>query len=125
MPASRASPTRPPISGGRSARRAAGQSFGELLKDRRSATSLEAGRKSDAQAQAMAAGKANVVDVVTAVAETEVAVEAMVAVRDRMIYGLRRNHAHADLTSHRGVCVVPAQAGIELRIPHARNERTR
>ena len=33
----------------------------------------------------MAAGKANVVDVVTAVAETEVAVEALVAVRDRVI----------------------------------------
>ena len=33
----------------------------------------------------MASGKANVVDVVTAVAETEVAVETMVAVRDRII----------------------------------------
>ena len=44
----------------------------------RSARSVEAGRKSDAQAQAMAAGKANIVDVVTAVAETEVAIEALV-----------------------------------------------
>jgi len=61
-----------------------GPSFGELLK---SATSniLEAGRKADTQTHAMASGKGNVVDVVTAVAETEVAVEAMVAVRDRMI----------------------------------------
>jgi flagellar hook-basal body complex protein FliE len=61
-----------------------GQSFGDLLK---SATSniLEAGRKADTQAHAMASGKGNVVDVVTAVAETEVAVEAMVAVRDRVI----------------------------------------
>ena len=33
----------------------------------------------------MASGKANVIDVVTAVAETEVAVETMVAVRDRVI----------------------------------------
>ena len=33
----------------------------------------------------MAAGKANIVDVVTAVAETEVAVEALVSVRDRVI----------------------------------------
>jgi flagellar hook-basal body complex protein FliE len=33
----------------------------------------------------MAAGKANVVDVVTAVAETEVAVGALVAVRDKVI----------------------------------------
>ena len=55
------------------------------------------GARSDAQTQPMAAGKANVVDVVTAVAETEVAVEALVAVRDRMISGLRRNHADADL----------------------------
>jgi flagellar hook-basal body complex protein FliE len=46
---------------------------------------VEAGRKADTQAHAMASGKANVIDVVTAVAETEVAVEAMVAVRDRVI----------------------------------------
>ena len=62
----------------------AGPSFGELL---RSATAnvLEAGRQADTQAHAMASGKGNVVDVVTAVAETEVAVETMVAVRDRII----------------------------------------
>ena len=60
----------------------AGPSFGALLKERRRHV-LEAGRKSDTQTQAMAAGKANVVDVVTAVAETEVAIETMVAVRDR------------------------------------------
>ena len=61
-----------------------GQSFGDLL---RTAVSnvVESGRQADTQAQAMAAGKANVVDVVTAVAETEVAVEAMVAVRDKVI----------------------------------------
>jgi flagellar hook-basal body complex protein FliE len=46
---------------------------------------VDAGRKSDAQMQAMATGKANVIDVVTAVAETEVAVGALVAVRDRVI----------------------------------------
>ena len=33
----------------------------------------------------MAAGKANIVDVVTAVAETEVAIDALVSVRDRVI----------------------------------------
>ena len=33
----------------------------------------------------MATGKADIVDVVTAISETEVAVEAMVAVRDRVI----------------------------------------
>lgn len=59
-------------------------SFGALLKDALGAV-VEAGRKSDAQAQAAAAGKANIVDVVTAVAETEVAIDALVAVRDRVI----------------------------------------
>ena len=33
----------------------------------------------------MATGKANIVDVVTAVAETEVAIETLVAVRDQVI----------------------------------------
>jgi flagellar hook-basal body complex protein FliE len=61
-----------------------GGGFGAMLKEAIGSVA-EAGRKSDAQAQSMAAGKANVVDVVTAVAETEVAVEAMVAVRDRVI----------------------------------------
>ena len=56
----------------------------ELL--RSAATNLmDAGRRTDAQTHAMASGKGNVVDVVTAVAETEVAVETMVAVRDRVI----------------------------------------
>jgi flagellar hook-basal body complex protein FliE len=61
-----------------------GPSFGSLLKDALGAV-VDAGRKSDAQQQAMANGKSNIVDVVTAVSETEVAVEAMVSVRDRMI----------------------------------------
>jgi flagellar hook-basal body complex protein FliE len=61
-----------------------GQSFGSLLKDALGSV-VEAGRKSDAQTHAMAAGKSNIVDVVTAVSETEVAVEALVSVRDRMI----------------------------------------
>jgi flagellar hook-basal body complex protein FliE len=43
------------------------------------------GRKSDAQTRAAASGKANIVDVVTAVSETEVAIDAVVAVRDRVI----------------------------------------
>ena len=46
---------------------------------------LEAGRKSDTQTVAMASGKANVMDVVTAVAETDVAVSTLVSVRDRVI----------------------------------------
>jgi flagellar hook-basal body complex protein FliE len=60
------------------------KSFSSMLKDAMGAV-VEAGQKSDGQAQAMATGKANVVDVVTAVAETEVAIDALVAVRDRVI----------------------------------------
>jgi flagellar hook-basal body complex protein FliE len=45
----------------------------------------EMGRKSDTQARAMVNGKGNMVDVVTAVAETEVAIDAVVAVRDKVI----------------------------------------
>ena len=63
---------------------AAGANFGALLKEAMNSV-VEAGRKSDAQTQAMVAGKANIVDVVTAVSETEVAVDALVAVRDRVI----------------------------------------
>lgn len=48
-------------------------------------TVVDQGRKSDAQTMALAEGKANVVDVVTAVAETEVALETLVSVRDRVI----------------------------------------
>jgi len=61
-----------------------GESFGSMLKHALGAV-VEAGRASDQQARAAAAGKANIVDVVTAVAETEVAVEALVSVRDKVI----------------------------------------
>jgi flagellar hook-basal body complex protein FliE len=63
---------------------AGGANFSSMLKDAIGVVAQTA-RKSDAQSQAMAAGKANVVDVVTAVAETEVAIEALVSVRDRVI----------------------------------------
>jgi flagellar hook-basal body complex protein FliE len=63
---------------------AGGQSFGALLKDAVGSV-LESGRKSDAQTVAMASGKANVMDVVTAVAETDVAVSTLVSVRDKVI----------------------------------------
>jgi flagellar hook-basal body complex protein FliE len=59
-------------------------SFASLLKDAIGSV-VEAGRKSDAQTQSMANGKSNMVDVVTAVAETQVAVDAVVAVRDKVI----------------------------------------
>jgi flagellar hook-basal body complex protein FliE len=61
-----------------------GPSFGALLNGVVGALE-QAARKSDAQSQAMAAGKADIVDVVTAVAETEVAIDAVVAVRDKVI----------------------------------------
>ncbi|HYW62903.1 MAG TPA: flagellar hook-basal body complex protein FliE [Bradyrhizobium sp.] len=61
-----------------------GPSFGALLKDAIGSV-LEAGKKSDTQTVAMASGKANVMDVVTAVAETDVAVSTLVSVRDRVI----------------------------------------
>ena len=62
----------------------AGPSFSAVLKDALSGV-MEAGRKSDAQTVAMANGKANVMDVVTAVAETDVAVSTLVSVRDKVI----------------------------------------
>jgi flagellar hook-basal body complex protein FliE len=63
-----------------------GQSFGAVLKDAL-ASVRQAGAKSDAQAQLMASGtnKANIVDVVTAVAETETAINTLVSVRDKVV----------------------------------------
>lgn len=59
-------------------------SFGSMLKNAIGALNQTA-RTTDTQTQAMAAGNANIVDVVTAVAETEVAIDALVSVRDRAI----------------------------------------
>ncbi len=59
-------------------------SFTDVLKEAIGAVN-EAGKKSDTQTRAMANGKSNMVDVVTAVAETEVAIDAVVAVRDKVI----------------------------------------
>jgi flagellar hook-basal body complex protein FliE len=59
-------------------------SFAAMLKNAIGAVT-DAGHKSDAQTTAMVNGKSNMVDVVTAVAETEVAVDAVVAVRDKVI----------------------------------------
>jgi len=59
-------------------------SFASVLKDAIAAVQ-ETGKKSDTQSRAMANGKSNMVDVVTAVAETEVAIDAVVAVRDKVI----------------------------------------
>ena len=77
-----ADPGANPLNAG--ARDSDGPSFGAMVKDAINSV-VETGRKSDGLAQGMAAGKANIVDVVTAVSETEVAVEAMVSVRDKVI----------------------------------------
>jgi flagellar hook-basal body complex protein FliE len=69
---------------GAGADKANGPTFSAALKDALGSV-MEAGHKSDAQSQAMVAGKANIIDVVTAVSESEVAVDALVAVRDRVI----------------------------------------
>ena len=61
-----------------------GPSFGDLVKNAIGDV-MEGGRKSDAQTVAMASGKANVMDVVTAVAETDVKVSTLVSVRDKVI----------------------------------------
>lgn len=61
-----------------------GPSFSSVLKDALGSVA-DAGRKSDAQSVALASGKANVMDVVTAVAETDVAISTLVSVRDRVI----------------------------------------
>lgn len=60
------------------------QTFTDMLKSAIESVQ-DSGRKSDAQTRAVANGKANMVDVVTAVSETEVAVDAVVAVRDKVI----------------------------------------
>jgi flagellar hook-basal body complex protein FliE len=61
-----------------------GSSFGAMVKEAVGSV-VAAGKKSDGLAQGMAAGKANIVDVVTAVTETEVAIESLVSVRDKVI----------------------------------------
>ena len=58
--------------------------FGELL-ERSLAGVAEQGRASDATAMQAVAGRADVVDVVTAVAESELALETLVSVRDKVI----------------------------------------
>jgi flagellar hook-basal body complex protein FliE len=59
-------------------------SFSAVLKEAIGSV-VETGKKSDTQTRAIANGKSNMVDVVTAVAETEVAIDAVVAVRDKVI----------------------------------------
>lgn len=61
-----------------------GPDFGDLVAENIKSV-IEAGNVSDQKSMDMVSGDANVVDVVTAIAETEVAVETMVTIRDRVI----------------------------------------
>lgn len=63
---------------------AGGPDFSALLGKALDATT-DAGRKADAQTASVAGGRADIVNVVTAVAESEAAIETLVAVRDRVI----------------------------------------
>ncbi|MGI9412870.1 MAG: flagellar hook-basal body complex protein FliE [Hyphomicrobiales bacterium] len=58
--------------------------FGDALKEAMNSV-MQVGQKADQAAMAQATGKADIVDVVTAVAETELAVQTLVSVRDRVI----------------------------------------
>lgn len=58
--------------------------LGSAVKDTLSGV-VDLGRSAEAKSVDMLNGKANMVDVVTAIAETEVALETMVSVRDRVI----------------------------------------
>jgi flagellar hook-basal body complex protein FliE len=73
-----------PGAAGKTGEAGAGPSFSSVLKGALDGVA-DAGRKSDTQAMSMVSGKSNIVDVVTAVAETEVAVETLVSVRDKVI----------------------------------------
>lgn len=61
-----------------------GGNFAEMLAQQVQGV-VDTGKASDAMAIDMVNGKANVVDMVTALSETEMAVESMVTVRDRVI----------------------------------------
>ena len=72
------------IANGLGTAQSSGPNFSSVLKNVIDSVS-QAAAHSDAQAQTVAAGKANMVDVVTAVAETETAVQTLVSVRDKVI----------------------------------------
>ncbi|HLV84501.1 MULTISPECIES: flagellar hook-basal body complex protein FliE [Devosia] len=61
-----------------------GQNFAEILASQVQGV-VDTGKTSDKMAMDMVNGKANVVDMVTALSETEIAIESMVTIRDRVI----------------------------------------
>lgn len=62
----------------------AGEQFQDLLSNAVNSVA-EAGRNVEAQTMAAAQGQGDMIDVVTAVAETEIALQSMVSLRDRVI----------------------------------------
>ena len=72
------------IVGGSGNADSASPNFSAMLKDVMDAVTATA-QKSDMQAQSVAAGKADMVDVVTAVAETETTFQTLISVRDKVI----------------------------------------
>ncbi len=73
-----------PAGAGLEARDGAGSGFSDLVKDALK-SAAEIGREAETQSLNAAAGTADLADVVTAVASAEVALNAVVAVRDRVI----------------------------------------
>jgi flagellar hook-basal body complex protein FliE len=63
---------------------AGGVDFGSMLRNEVKSV-VDQGKASEAKQAGLMAGKADLVDVVTAVSETEVALDTMVSVRDRVI----------------------------------------
>jgi flagellar hook-basal body complex protein FliE len=61
-----------------------GSNFADLLAQNVQSV-VDQGKASDQMALDMVNGKANVVDMVTAISETEMAIESMVTIRDRVI----------------------------------------
>ncbi|MCF6343089.1 MAG: flagellar hook-basal body complex protein FliE [Devosiaceae bacterium] len=61
-----------------------GGGFAQALQDNLSSI-VESGKVADATSMEMINGGGNVVDVVTAIAEAEIAIESMVTIRDRVI----------------------------------------
>lgn len=61
-----------------------GNNFADLLAQNVQGV-VDQGKVSDQMAMDMISGKANVVDMVTALSETEMAIESMVTIRDRVI----------------------------------------
>lgn len=71
-------------SGGASALPGQTSDFGKILADQVQGV-IDAGKTSDKMSLDLLNGKANVVDVVTAISQTQLAMESMVAVRDKVI----------------------------------------